>query len=102
MTSPLIPSGVAILFFIDFAKGKTYKRDRGAKLQVFLCKKKITGRSPLKFLGKCAGGSLISVRPLCPVDYASDRSSNATAWEFLLAWFRKFLEREEDLRVLVP
>ena len=51
-------------------------------------------------LEKFAGGSLINARPLCPVDDASNRSLNATAWEFLLAWFWRFLEREEDLRVL--
>ena len=33
-------------------------------------------------LGKCAGGSLISARLLCPVDDVSVRSSSATAWEF--------------------
>ena len=58
--------------------------------------------SPLRFLGKCVGGSLISARPLCPVDNASDQSLNTTAWKFLLAWFWRFLEREEDLRVLAP
>jgi len=42
-------------------RGKTYKENRGAKLQVFLYRKKITGRSPLRFLGKCAGRNL-SVR----------------------------------------
>ena len=72
------------------------------KLQVILCRKKITGGSPLRFLGKYAGRNLINARSLCPLDHESDRSSNATAWEFLLAWFRKFLEREEDLRVLAP
>ena len=56
------------LFFIDFAKGKTYKKDRGAKLQVI--EKKITGRSPLRFLGKCVGRNLISARPLYPFDDA--------------------------------
>jgi len=58
--------------------------------------------SPLRFLGKCAGGSLISVRALCPVDDAIDRFSSAIAWEFLLTWFQRFLEREEGLTVLTP
>ena len=35
--------------------------------------------SPLRFLGKYVGGSLISARPLCLVDDASDRSSNTIA-----------------------
>ena len=83
---------------------KLTKENGGAKLQVLLLrkKKKITSRSPLRFLGKCAGGSLISARPLCPVDDAGDQSSNTTAWEVLLAWFQRFLEREEDLKVLAP
>jgi len=56
------------LFSIDFAKGETYKRDRGVKLQVI--EKKITGRSPLRFLRKCAGRNLISARSLYPFDDA--------------------------------
>jgi len=40
-----------------------------------------------EILGKCAGGSLISARSLCPVDNTSDRFSNAIAWDFLLVWF---------------
>ena len=64
-------------------------------------KKKITSISS-EILGKCASGTLISMRPLCPVDDASDRSSNVIAWEFLLAWFQRFLEREEGPRVLTP
>ena len=58
------------VFSINFAKGKTYKRVQGAKLQVFLCTKKITDRSPLRFLGKCAGRNLISAWPLYPFDDA--------------------------------
>jgi len=34
---------------------------------------------PPRFLGKCAGGSLISARSLCPINDVSDRSSNAAA-----------------------
>ena len=56
------------MFFIDFAKGKTYKRDRVAKLHVIEIK--ITGRSPLRFLGKCAGRNLISARSLYLFDDA--------------------------------
>ena len=51
---------------------------------------------------KYVGERLISARPLYPIDDASDQSSNTTAWESLLAWFQKFLEREEDLRILAP
>jgi len=66
-----VPSGVAILFSIDLKLGKTYKNCRKSqvkrrKLQVF----------PTEFLGKCADGILVSVRPLCPVDAASDESSS--------------------------
>jgi len=85
-----IPSGVAILFSIEnLIVGKLTKRVGGAKLQVFLYrkKKKITSRSSRRFLGKCAGGSLISGGPLCSVDDAGDQSSNDTDWEFLLTWF---------------
>ena len=60
------------MFSIDFAKGKTYKRDRGAKLQVI--EKKITSRSPLRFLGKCAGRNLIIARSLYPFDDTSDQT----------------------------
>ena len=52
--------------------------------------------SPLRFLEKCAGGNLISVRSLCLVDDASDLSSSATALEFFLAWFQRFLEKERS------
>jgi len=75
-----------LLFFIENCYSwKTYKRESGSELQVTLERKKIVGRSSLRFLAKCAGGSLISARPFCHVDNASDRSSNAIAWEFLLA-----------------
>ena len=58
-------------FSLIFAKGKTYKKGgRGAKLQVILYRKKIIGRSPLKFLEKCAGRNLISARSLYPFDDA--------------------------------
>ena len=66
LISPLFMN--VYLFFIDFAKGKTYKKGRGAKLQVI--EKKITSRSPLRFLGKCASRNLISARSLYPVDDA--------------------------------
>ena len=79
------------VFHWKFNKRKTYKKNWGAKLQVI--KRKITTRSPLRFLRKCAGGSLISARPLCLVDDAIDRSSNVDVWEFLLTWFQRFLER---------
>ena len=59
------------MFSIDFVKGKTYKRDREAKLQVI--EKKITGKSPLRFLGKCAGRNLISAGLLYPFDDAIGR-----------------------------
>ena len=76
-----VPSRVTILFSIENSiKGKLKKKDRGAKLQVILYKKKkITSRSPLRFMGKCVSGSLISAQPLCLVDDASEWSSNATA-----------------------
>ena len=56
--------------------GKLTKKDRGAKLQVILYrkKKKITSRSPLRFLGKCAGRNLISARSLYPFDDAIDQT----------------------------
>jgi len=38
-----------------------------------LCSKKIIGRSPLRFLGKCAGRNLISTRSLYPFDGAIDQ-----------------------------
>jgi len=55
-------------------RGKLTKKCRGAKLQVFLCRKKITGRSPLRFLGKCASRNLISARSLYPFDDAIDQT----------------------------
>jgi len=51
---------------------KLTKKCRGAKLQVILCKKKITGRSPLRLQGKCADMNLISTRSLYPFDDAID------------------------------
>ena len=57
-------------FPLNLRKGKLTKKCRGAKLQVFLYRKKITGRSPLRFLGKCAGRNLISARSLYPFDDA--------------------------------
>ena len=67
-----------LLFSIENQLGKTYKKKSRRRLQVI--KGKIYKlNSPLRFLGKCASGSLISARPLCPVDDAIDRSSNAIA-----------------------
>ena len=57
-----------------FQRGKLIKKCRGAKLQVILCSKKITGRSPLRFLGKCAGRNLINARSLYPFDDVIDQT----------------------------
>jgi len=53
-------------------RGKTYKKGRGAKLQVI--KRRITSRSSLRFLGKYAGRNLISARSLYPFDDAIDQT----------------------------
>jgi len=58
-------------------KGKNLQKEC-KKLQVI----KRKNHKNLLLLGKCAGGSLISARLLCPVDGASVRSSSTTAWEF--------------------
>ena len=92
------------MFFIEkLIREKTYKKGSRSEITSNSLKKEkeIRSRSPLRFLKKCAGGSLISAQSLFPVDDASDQSSNAAAWEFLLAWFRRFLESEEDLRILL-
>jgi len=56
-------------FPLILQRGKLTKKCRGAKLQVI--EKKITGRSPLRFLRKCVGRNLISVRSLYPFDDAT-------------------------------
>ena len=66
-----IPSGVAILFFIDIAKGKTYKN--GSRSEI-TSKIEITSRSPLRFLENCAGKNLISARSLYPFDDLIDQT----------------------------
>ena len=61
------------MFFIENStKEKLTKGGRGAKLQVI--EMKITGRSPLRFLGKRAGRNLISARSLYPFDDAIDQT----------------------------
>ena len=54
------------------------KSVQGAKLQVSLYRKqkKFTSKSPLRFLGKCAGRNLISGRSLYPFDDAVGQISN--------------------------
>ena len=64
---------LCIVFHQKIDSGKTYKGNRGAKLQVFLCRKKITGRSSLRFSEKCAGRNLISARSLYLFDDAIDQ-----------------------------
>ena len=125
------PAELPSCFSLILQKEKLTKKGREAKLQLIICKKKITSRSPLRFLGKCAGRNLISVRSLYPFDDAIDQTigllpdglPSRLVWgigeqkvgkalllllelpplrEFLLAWIWKFLEREEDLRVLAP
>ena len=59
------------LFFMKIDLGKTYKKGRGAKLQVI--KGRITSTSPLRFLEKCASKNLISARSLYPFDDAIDQ-----------------------------
>ena len=51
--------------------GKLTKEYGGAKLQVI--KGRITSRSPLRFLEKCASRNLISTRSLYPFDDAIDQ-----------------------------
>jgi len=64
----IFPIEVDILFSIDFENGKTLQ-----KLKRIASKEKNYKRSLLsEFLGKYAGGSLVSVRPFCSVDNASD------------------------------
>jgi len=80
------------MFSIENQKGKTYKILK-RKLQVIKKKKIISVSSEI--LGKCAGRSLVSARPLCSVDDAIDgvlRSSFSPGSEDSL--------REEDLRIL--
>ena len=43
-------------FPLILRRGKLIKKCRGTKLQVILCSKKITGRSPLRFLGSVLVG----------------------------------------------
>ena len=59
-------------FPLKIDQGKLTKEDRGAKLQVI--KKKIKGRTPLRFLGKYAGSNLISAQSLYPFDDAIDQT----------------------------
>ena len=70
------PSGVAILFSIEIWYSKNLQK-KGLRSKItsnsFTENKKITSRSPLRVLGKCAGGNLISARSLYPFDDAIDR-----------------------------
>ena len=59
------------LFSIKNDWGKLTKEYGGAKLQVI--KGRITSRSPLRFLRKCAGRNLISARSLYPFHGAIDQ-----------------------------
>jgi len=87
-------------FPLNISNWKTYKSMK-RKLQVIKRMKK-----DYKYLfwdsGEVCHRSLISARPLFPVDDTIDRSSDAIVWKFFLTWFWRFLEWKEGLRVSTP
>ena len=66
------PDGFTRVFYLFCKGGKLIKKGRGANLQVILLKEKVYKYISSEILEKCADRSLVSARPLCPFDDASD------------------------------
>ena len=87
-----------VVFHWFCKRGKlTKKRGRGANLQVILCSKKITGRSPLRFLEKCAGRNLISI----PLMMRSIRQSDCRLMGFPSRLVRGIVEQKVGKALLL-
>jgi len=56
--------------FPSIYKGENLKEIEERNYKYFFKERKITSRSPLRFLGRCVGRSMISARSLCPFDDA--------------------------------
>ena len=66
-------------------RGKTYKKKVSRSEITSTLKKKITSRSPLRFLGKCAGRNLIRARSLYPINDIIGQMFKPFSENFLLA-----------------
>jgi len=85
----VFPSGVAHLVFHWKIKEETYKN---GWRKIISNKNENYKNSLPRFLEKYNCRNLVSMRPLYFFDHTSNRVLESTTWEFLLAWFRKFLE----------